>query len=1181
MFLIALVIAKFSKNFYKIGLKYMKLNNLKISFKKADSFKMKTGVNEITLENVDEGNIELLFDEKKIYLKENLHVDGDRYEERQQIQTTDDDNQTKEILSKTDGENEPSLDNDLTSTADDTQDIMESDAKNQPEQTKTDFEDKHIKNTKQTKPTTEKKKTNTYYNNLFGTILFIGFEKAFIKDENLKEFIDKIKNICLENGGNAIELLKDKDIVTICSVFGNNYDFTHAIKAIQTALRIKNFVGIKFADNDKKSQHNPIKTGIDTGKLASLSPTEKLSPGSHNSTAFQLMKMSRHGETLISNKTSIFTKGIFDITKKIPNQKNDMQYKGDVFVVNGRKSHPYLIRPSLLGDTEIPFIGSNNNFLVLKDIWEKVYKNKQSHLITISGIANSGKTRIVEEFLKNVESKNIDINLYHNLGSYQDDKTIPMKVFKNIFFRTIFHNETIKNKNIKQYIKSILQGKIQKLDESIDIVLSFLGIGEPETETQKSHIEDAKNLEIRAFYLLKTILESIAEDVPIIIIIDDLQWVDEQSLRFIEYLNASIKNKTFLIICITRPIFFNTHQDWGKYKSNYNYIELTHLTSSERLDFTQKLLHKIDDVPADLVHKIANTSNGNPSHIIEIVNLLIEQNLIMINENEDIWYPDIKGIKNYPFPSSLDYTVLVRYENLSSNEKEFLTIASSIGTQFDYYFLNNIFNFNIDTVLIKLINKSFIHFQVDNTLDIKSNTILQFTSHYIRDSIYRTITKKNRVDAHVKIYKHLTEELEKTNKNNLDLLIKTATQLLHIGGRDKAVHLLIQSADMSMKVGSRLSALNIYNKISSVVNLHKHSDIATELYTNRGNILLEIGNYLESARNFDALINISDKNGDDISKCYAMTMLSVTFEKLNDLDRSYEYARTALSLAERIENPKLKSIANMCLGKIFEKRGQLDYAEEYFNRTEVLMRTIDDKKGISDLLQALGRINYTKENYKKAISLYQKAIDINERLENNSLVCSLIMSCAEVNETINHLDEALGMYKKALKLSEAIGDRIQNAQAFEKCASLLVEKGQDDEALTYYFASVEIKIELNDKKSLARIYSEMGKIYKKSGKLRKSTEYFDKSLDIHNELDNKKGMAENLKYIADIYKKKENYRSAIKCYEKSIEIMEQIQYNKGLEAIYKELGDIYRQTGDNVKAVEYRAKITQLNKKKK
>src|SRR5205823_3448712 len=67
----------------------------------------------------------------------------------------------------------------------------------------------------------------------------------------------------------------------------------------------------------------------------------------------------------------------------------------------------------------------------------------------------------------------------------------------------------------------------------------------------------------------RVFLESLTQQQPLIIVIDDLQWADEALLDLLEYLVTRITNVPILFLCPARPDFYERRRDWGRGQSNF------------------------------------------------------------------------------------------------------------------------------------------------------------------------------------------------------------------------------------------------------------------------------------------------------------------------------------------------------------------------------------------------------------------------------------------------------------------------------------------------------------------------------------------------------------------------------------------------------------------------------------
>ena len=65
----------------------------------------------------------------------------------------------------------------------------------------------------------------------------------------------------------------------------------------------------------------------------------------------------------------------------------------------------------------------------------------------------------------------------------------------------------------------------------------------------------------------RVFLEAIAQQEPLILVIDDLQWADEALLDLLEYLTDRIDDVPILFLCPARPDFYERRRDWGDRRS--------------------------------------------------------------------------------------------------------------------------------------------------------------------------------------------------------------------------------------------------------------------------------------------------------------------------------------------------------------------------------------------------------------------------------------------------------------------------------------------------------------------------------------------------------------------------------------------------------------------------------------
>ncbi len=132
----------------------------------------------------------------------------------------------------------------------------------------------------------------------------------------------------------------------------------------------------------------------------------------------------------------------------------------------------------------------------------------------------------------------------------------------------------------------------------------------------------------------RVLLESLAEQQALIIVVDDLQWADEALLDLLEYLTDRISSVPILFLCPARPDFFERRRDWGGGRRNFTTIELESLSREESSELVDALLNTTD-LPEVLRHTILSRAEGNPFFVEEIIRMFIDQGVLTCEEDHE------------------------------------------------------------------------------------------------------------------------------------------------------------------------------------------------------------------------------------------------------------------------------------------------------------------------------------------------------------------------------------------------------------------------------------------------------------------------------------------------------------------------------------------------------------------
>ena len=191
----------------------------------------------------------------------------------------------------------------------------------------------------------------------------------------------------------------------------------------------------------------------------------------------------------------------------------------------------------------------------------------------------------------------------------------------------------------------------------------------------------------------------------LVMIVDDLQWVDGPSMELISALVRDPDLEDFLLVSTSRPPgdtidpFRKELNRWSKLGVS---MEEMHLENLEGDAINELVAHLLDTDPestAPLGHILYEKTNGNPFFTTQFLKRLVEeQELVKYSFGDLQWNFDIRRIQSTPdFANANDAVALVqrRLRGLPMHFQILLLVASCVGASFDEKLLGSIVG-NID-----------------------------------------------------------------------------------------------------------------------------------------------------------------------------------------------------------------------------------------------------------------------------------------------------------------------------------------------------------------------------------------------------------------------------------------------------------------------------------------------------
>jgi predicted ATPase len=168
-----------------------------------------------------------------------------------------------------------------------------------------------------------------------------------------------------------------------------------------------------------------------------------------------------------------------------------------------------------------------------------------------------------------------------------------------------------------------------------------------------------------AFAAWRRFLEEIADERPLVLVLEDLHWADESLLDFVDYLVDWSGGVPVLCVCTARPELLENRSGWGGGKSNALTLSLSPLTDDDTAQLVGELFER-RLLPAEMQAGLLVRAGGNPLYAEQFARMLEER-----GQSEEL-----------PLPETVQGIIAARLDGLAPEQKSLLQDAAVLGKTF-------------------------------------------------------------------------------------------------------------------------------------------------------------------------------------------------------------------------------------------------------------------------------------------------------------------------------------------------------------------------------------------------------------------------------------------------------------------------------------------------------------------
>jgi class 3 adenylate cyclase/tetratricopeptide (TPR) repeat protein len=557
-------------------------------------------------------------------------------------------------------------------------------------------------------------------------------------------------------------------------------------RAVRAALAARESIAALNDRDDALDLH--LRVGVATGEaLVSLdarsSAGESMVAGDVMNTAARIQSAAPVDGILVGASTYRATERVIVYREHEPvaaKGKADPVEVWEAVEALGRVSGP-------AEDPASPLVGRENERALLLGAFARVRVERSPQLVTLVGVPGIGKSRLVVELREAAaEDEEIITWRYGRCLPYGDGVTF-WALGEIIKAQAgIRENDTapLAAEKLGRMVADILhEGDRPWVETSlrplVGLVPEDVALADRRTELQAGW---------------RVFLEALAEQRPLVLVIDDLQWADDGLLDFVDGLVDLVEGVPLLVVCCARPELLERRPGWGGGKRNALTVSLGPLAEPDVERLVESLLGR-DPADESLRASVVELASGNPLYAEELVRMRTSGG-------------DLAGL-----PDTVLGIVTARVDLLPHAEKELLRDAAVMGGVVWSDGLQVVSTRPPDEVeglLRSLGRKEFLRRERHSA--VAGATQHAFVHSLVRDAVYAQLPRPDRVDRHVRVARWIESLPEDRREDRAELLAHhyvEAIELSQSAGLDSAE--LVPAASAALREsGMRAFAVGAY-----------------------------------------------------------------------------------------------------------------------------------------------------------------------------------------------------------------------------------------------------------------------------------------------------------------------------------------------------------------------------------
>ncbi|HKZ05118.1 MAG TPA: adenylate/guanylate cyclase domain-containing protein [Methylomirabilota bacterium] len=452
----------------------------------------------------------------------------------------------------------------------------------------------------------------------------------------------------------------------------------HAVRACYAALRMQEVVH-RYSGDLRRAQgvEVQIRIGLNSGEVVVRSIGSDLrmdytAVGQTTHLAARMEQLATPGTVRLTGETMRLVEGYVEVRSLGPIPVKGLSDLIEIFELTGAgQARTRLQAAALRGLTR--FVGRDAEVEHLRRVLGQADAG-HGQVAAIVGEAGVGKSRLTYEFTHSHRVRDWLILEASSVSYGKATSYLPVIGLLKGYFK-------IGDRDDLREIREKVTGKLLTLDRGLEPALTtLLALLDVPIDDRAWQTLDPLQRRQRTLDALKRLLLREARERTLLVIFEDLHWIDRETQALLDGLVESLSSARLLLLVNYRPEY---QHGWGS-KTFYSQMRLDALPIESAGELLEALL---GNDPGLSPLKQLLVKRGNPFFLEETVRTLVETKALVGERGR---YRLTQPLQALQVPPTVQTVLAARIDRLSPGDKRLLQVASVIGKDVPFMVLQAI-----------------------------------------------------------------------------------------------------------------------------------------------------------------------------------------------------------------------------------------------------------------------------------------------------------------------------------------------------------------------------------------------------------------------------------------------------------------------------------------------------------